>query len=89
MLCALQDAYDLNVLPAIIIVDPNTGQKMHERTGNVTVERFLEEISPFLDMEPSDPKAGSTLTVHSVWLVFGQAIGYHVYTAACPFAQHN
>ena len=40
----LQDAYDLHVLPAIIIVDPNTGQKMHERTGNVTVERFLEEI---------------------------------------------
>ena len=32
---------------------------MHERTGNVTVERFLEEISPFLDMEPSDPNAGA------------------------------
>lgn len=58
-MCVVQDAYDLRILPAIIIVDPNTGQKMHERTGNVTVERFLEEISPFLDMEPSDPNAGT------------------------------
>lgn len=54
----MQEGYDLNVLPAIIIVDPNTGQKMHERSGNVNVERFLEELGPFLGMEPSDPNAG-------------------------------
>eukprot|EP00892_Ulva_mutabilis_P012404 jgi/Ulvmu1/9536/UM053_0025.1 len=58
----LQEGYDLHVLPAIIVVDPNTGQKMHERRGNVTVERFLEELSPFLDMDPSDPNAGSLVS---------------------------
>jgi UBX domain-containing protein 7 len=55
----LKDSYHLYVLPAILILDPNTGQKMHEWRGLPDKERFMEELLPYLDTPPSDPKAGA------------------------------
>lgn len=54
----LQQMYQLHVLPAIIVVDPNTGQKMHEWLGKIDKDRFMEELLPFTETLPSDPAAG-------------------------------
>jgi UBX domain-containing protein 7 len=55
----LKESYHLYVLPAILIIDPTTGQKMHEWTGVPEKDRFMEDLLPFLDTPPSDPKAGT------------------------------
>jgi hypothetical protein len=55
----LQSSYDLWELPAIIIIDPNTGQKMHEWTGMPDKESFMEPLIPFMDTSPSSPAAAA------------------------------
>lgn len=60
----VQQSYHLAVLPAIIIVDPNTGQKMHEWLGLPDKERFMEALIPFMDIPPSSPKAGAPLATY-------------------------
>lgn len=55
----VQQSYHLHVLPAIIILDPNTGQKMHEWLGLPDKERFMEALIPFMDIPPSSAKAGA------------------------------
>jgi len=52
--------YDLRQLPAVIILDPHTAQKMIQWSGLIQPERFLEDILPFLDVAPSDPAAGES-----------------------------
>jgi hypothetical protein len=66
----MQEQYDLRVLPAVIIVDPNTGQKMHEWRGRIDADRFMEDVVPFLDISPSDPKAGSLVSANVKQLAF-------------------
>jgi hypothetical protein len=66
----LQEQYDLRVLPAVIIVDPNTGQKMHEWRGRIDADRFMEEVVPFLDIPPSDPRAGTLVSSSVKQLAF-------------------
>ena len=51
--------YDLTQLPAVIILDPHTAQKMIQWSGLIQPDRFLEDILPFLDIPPSDPRAGT------------------------------
>ena len=82
----LKDSYQLYVLPAVLIIDPNTGQKMHEWRGSPAKERFMEDLLPFLDTPPSDPRAGalrgcsvSTVSSHC-WLWMSCS------TAECSFA---
>lgn len=65
-----QEQYDLRVLPAVIIVDPNTGQKMHEWRGRLDADRFMEDVVPFLDIPPSDPKAGTLVSASVRQLAF-------------------
>ena len=66
----MQEQYDLRVLPAIIIVDPNTGQKMHEWRGRIDADRFMEDVVPFLDISPADPKAGTLVSASVKQLAF-------------------
>lgn len=60
----------MRVLPAVIIVDPNTGQKMHEWRGRIDTDRFMEDVVPFLDISPSDPKAGTLVSSSVKQLAF-------------------
>ncbi|XP_074565975.1 plant UBX domain-containing protein 7-like [Curcuma longa] len=46
--------YKLVTLPAVLLIDPITGQKMNAWTGMVHPERFLEELLPFLDRGPKE-----------------------------------
>jgi hypothetical protein len=55
----LQSSYNLLLLPAIIIIDPNTGQKMHEWTGLPDKETFMESLIPFMDTPPSSPASAA------------------------------
>lgn len=58
------------MLPAVIIVDPNTGQKMHEWRGRIDADRFMEDVVPFLDISPADPKAGTLVSASVKQLAF-------------------
>jgi hypothetical protein len=66
----MQEQYDLRILPAVIIVDPNTGQKMHEWSGRIDADRFMEDVVPFLDISPSHPKAGTLVSASVKQLAF-------------------
>lgn len=65
----LKESYQLFLLPAVIILDPNTGQKMHEWRGAVDTDRFMEELLPYMDTPPSDPRADVFLYLLTVFLV--------------------
>ncbi|XP_078151209.1 UBX domain-containing protein [Carex rostrata] len=49
--------YNLVTLPAILVLDPITGQKMRAWTGMVQPDRLLEELLPYLDKGPKDHHA--------------------------------
>ncbi|XP_074570284.1 plant UBX domain-containing protein 7 [Curcuma longa] len=49
--------YSLFTLPAVLIIDPITGQKMRAWTGMVHPERLLEDLLPFLDKGPNEQHA--------------------------------
>ncbi|KAG0474706.1 hypothetical protein HPP92_014392 [Vanilla planifolia] len=44
--------YNLVSMPAILVIDPVTGQKMRSWTGMVQPERILEDLLPFLEGGP-------------------------------------
>ncbi|KAJ1693571.1 hypothetical protein LUZ63_010269 [Rhynchospora breviuscula] len=46
--------YDLENLPAILVINPITGQKMHTWTGMVQPEHLLEDLVPYLDKGPTN-----------------------------------
>ncbi|KAJ8498028.1 hypothetical protein OPV22_008580 [Ensete ventricosum] len=46
--------YNLITLPAVLVIDPITGQKMHAWSGMVHPERLLEDLLPFLDKGPKE-----------------------------------
>ncbi|WOK98404.1 plant UBX domain-containing protein 7 [Canna indica] len=46
--------YSLITLPAILVIDPITGQKMRAWTGMVQPESLLEDLLPFLDKGPKE-----------------------------------
>ncbi|KAJ4744678.1 UBX domain-containing protein [Rhynchospora pubera] len=46
--------YNLVTLPAILVIDPITGQKMRAWTGMVEPDRLLEDLLPYLDKGPKD-----------------------------------
>ncbi|XP_023539888.1 plant UBX domain-containing protein 7-like [Cucurbita pepo subsp. pepo] len=41
--------YKLESIPAVLVIDPITGQKMHSWFGMVQPERLLEDLLPFMD----------------------------------------
>ncbi|KAJ3689630.1 hypothetical protein LUZ61_018794 [Rhynchospora tenuis] len=45
--------YDLVNLPAILVINPITGQKMQAWTGMVQPEHLLEDLVPYLDKGPT------------------------------------
>jgi hypothetical protein len=49
--------YKLVTLPAILVLDPITGQKMRAWTGMVQPDRLLEDLLPYLDKGPKDHHA--------------------------------
>ncbi|KAG6537059.1 hypothetical protein ZIOFF_002137 [Zingiber officinale] len=49
--------YNLFKLPAVLLIDPITGQKMNAWTGMVHPERLLEGLLPFLDKGPKEHHA--------------------------------
>jgi UBX domain-containing protein 7 len=57
----LKEMYHLHVMPAVLIIDPNTGQKMHEWRGAIDKDRFMEDLMPYMETPPSDPAAGAML----------------------------
>jgi hypothetical protein len=61
--------YDVHELPAVVIIDPHTGQKMMQWTGLIQPERFMEDVLPFLDMTPSHPSAGSTPASTIIYMI--------------------
>ncbi|KAJ6840389.1 plant UBX domain-containing protein 7 [Iris pallida] len=46
--------YKLTSIPAVLIIDPVTGQKMRGWSGMVQPERLLEDLLPFLDKGPKE-----------------------------------
>lgn len=46
--------YKLDSFPAVLIIDPITGQKMHSWSRMIQPDRFLEDLLPFLDAGPKD-----------------------------------
>ncbi|PKU67127.1 plant UBX domain-containing protein 7 [Dendrobium catenatum] len=44
--------YNLSSIPAILVIDPITGQKMRAWTGMVQPERILEDLLPFMEGGP-------------------------------------
>ncbi|XP_022157079.1 plant UBX domain-containing protein 7 [Momordica charantia] len=46
--------YKLESIPAVLVIDPITGQKMHSWFGMVQPERLLEDLLPFMDGGPKD-----------------------------------
>lgn len=46
--------YKLVSIPAVLVIDPITGQKMHSWFGMVQPERLLEDLLPFMDGGPKD-----------------------------------
>ncbi|KAG7030533.1 Plant UBX domain-containing protein 7, partial [Cucurbita argyrosperma subsp. argyrosperma] len=46
--------YKLESIPAVLVIDPITGQKMHSWFGMVQPERLLEDLLPFMDGCPKD-----------------------------------
>ncbi|KAI4357299.1 hypothetical protein L6164_001258 [Bauhinia variegata] len=46
--------YKLNSVPAVLIIDPITGQKMRFWVGMIQPESLLEGLLPFLDAGPKD-----------------------------------
>ncbi|XP_010270774.1 PREDICTED: plant UBX domain-containing protein 7 isoform X2 [Nelumbo nucifera] len=46
--------YNLNSIPAVLVIDPITGQKMRLWNGMVQPERLLEDLLPFMDNGPKD-----------------------------------
>ncbi|KAG6601647.1 Plant UBX domain-containing protein 7 [Cucurbita argyrosperma subsp. argyrosperma] len=46
--------YKLQSIPAVLVIDPITGQKMHSWFGMVQPERLLEDLLPFMDGGPKD-----------------------------------
>ncbi|RZS22207.1 hypothetical protein BHM03_00054951 [Ensete ventricosum] len=49
--------YNLTTLPAVLVIDPITGQKMRGWSNMVHPERLLEELLPFLDKGPKEHHA--------------------------------
>ncbi|KAL6844164.1 hypothetical protein ACP4OV_025837 [Aristida adscensionis] len=49
--------YNLVSIPAILLLDPITGQKMRGWSGMVHPERLLEDLLPYLDKGPKDHHA--------------------------------
>ncbi|MQM09046.1 hypothetical protein Taro_041908, partial [Colocasia esculenta] len=46
--------YNLFNIPAILIIDPITGQKMNAWNGMVQPDRLLEDLLPFMDRSPQE-----------------------------------
>ncbi|KAM7256442.1 hypothetical protein ACFE04_012183 [Oxalis oulophora] len=46
--------YKLSSFPAVLVIDPITGQKMRSWSGMVQAESFLEDIVSFIDRCPMD-----------------------------------
>ncbi|XP_072971587.1 plant UBX domain-containing protein 7 [Typha angustifolia] len=46
--------YNLVSIPAILVIDPITGQKMRAWSGMVQPERLLEDLLPYLDKGPKE-----------------------------------
>ncbi|KAG1361123.1 Plant UBX domain-containing protein 7 [Cocos nucifera] len=49
--------YNLVSIPAILVIDPITGQKMRAWSGMVQPERLLEDLLPYLDKGPKEHHA--------------------------------
>ncbi|CAD6261814.1 unnamed protein product [Miscanthus lutarioriparius] len=49
--------YHLVSMPAILLIDPVTGQKMHAWNGMVHPDRLLEDLLPYLDKGPKEHHA--------------------------------
>ncbi|WVZ87636.1 hypothetical protein U9M48_034243 [Paspalum notatum var. saurae] len=49
--------YNLVSIPAILLIDPITGQKMHSWNGMVHPDRLLEDLLPYLDKGPKEHHA--------------------------------
>ncbi|XP_064948758.1 plant UBX domain-containing protein 7-like [Musa acuminata AAA Group] len=49
--------YNLTTLPAVLVIDPITGQKMRGWSNMIQPERLLEELLPFLDKGPNEHHA--------------------------------
>lgn len=49
--------YNLVSIPAILVIDPVTGQKMRAWSGMVQPERLLEDLLPYLDKGPKEHHA--------------------------------
>ncbi|XP_008804300.1 plant UBX domain-containing protein 7 [Phoenix dactylifera] len=49
--------YNLATIPAILVIDPITGQKMRAWSGMVQPERLLEDLLPYLDKGPKEHHA--------------------------------
>ncbi|KAL6651600.1 hypothetical protein ACP70R_010525 [Stipagrostis hirtigluma subsp. patula] len=49
--------YNLVSIPAILLIDPITGQKMRGWNGMVHPDRLLEDLLPYLDKGPKDHHA--------------------------------
>ncbi|KAJ3690059.1 hypothetical protein LUZ61_019223 [Rhynchospora tenuis] len=47
-------SYKLVTLPAILVINPITGQKMRAWTGMVQPDHLLEDLLPYLDKGPKD-----------------------------------
>ncbi|KAJ8749441.1 hypothetical protein K2173_025485 [Erythroxylum novogranatense] len=46
--------YKLDSVPAVLVIDPITGQKMRSRSGMVQYENLLEDLVAFMDGGPRD-----------------------------------
>eukprot|EP00244_Chara_vulgaris_P003548 TRINITY_DN1657_c0_g2_i2.p1 TRINITY_DN1657_c0_g2~~TRINITY_DN1657_c0_g2_i2.p1 ORF type:complete len:355 (-),score=61.60 TRINITY_DN1657_c0_g2_i2:852-1916(-) len=48
--------YKLTILPAVIVLDPQTGQKMKGWDGMLDADRLLEDLVPFMDRGPLEKR---------------------------------
>ncbi|XP_073112268.1 putative plant UBX domain-containing protein 14 [Elaeis guineensis] len=77
--------YNLVSLPAVLIIDPITGQKMHEWSGMIQAEQFLELLLPFMDVGPKEhialphkhPRENVETSMHDISGVYPSSLLHH------------
>ncbi|XP_073112267.1 plant UBX domain-containing protein 7-like [Elaeis guineensis] len=77
--------YNLVSLPAVLIIDPITGQKMHAWSGMIQAEQFLELLLPFMDVGPKEhialphkhPRENVETSMHDISGVYPSSLLHH------------
>ncbi|XP_073112266.1 plant UBX domain-containing protein 7-like [Elaeis guineensis] len=74
--------YNLVSLPAVLIIDPITGQKMHAWSGMIQAEQFLELLLPFMDVGPKEhihkhPRENVETSMHDISGIYPSSLLHH------------